>query len=48
MMTRSAPGLDPVSRPTTFSVARRLESDEEKGRFEAALAKIAKAKPASK
>jgi hypothetical protein len=28
------------------SVARRLECDEDKGRFEAKLAKIAKVKPA--
>ena len=30
-----------------LSVARRLECDEDKGRFEAKLGKIAKAKPQS-
>jgi hypothetical protein len=31
-----------------MSVARRLECDEDKGRFEATLAKVGKAKPSSK
>jgi hypothetical protein len=39
-----------ASRPPDdfVSVSRRLECDEDKDRFEATLAKIAKAKPAPK
>ena len=34
-----------LDKPSFISVARRLECDEDKGRFEAKLGKIAKAKP---
>lgn len=38
-----------VSKPDDFeSVARRLECDDDKARFEASLGKIAKAKPVAK
>jgi hypothetical protein len=48
------PGLDlkktalrPLKKDDFVSVARRLACDEDKERFEAKLAKIAKAKPAA-
>ena len=49
LKTKKAPGKKPKSRPAApddfLSVARRLECDEDKGRFEKKLGKIAKAKP---
>lgn len=43
------PRTKSAKKPDDFeSVAKRLECDEDKGRFEAKLGKIAKAKPISK
>jgi len=50
-MPRAKPKKKPTKSPPKddfVSVARRLECDEDKGRFEAKLGKIAKAKPAER
>jgi hypothetical protein len=45
--TRSQKADRPLAADDFASVARRLECDEDKGRFEVKLGKIAKAKTAS-